>query len=304
MIRQRGLAAITALLIVAVAASAATLMLAQQSAMLDQTAMVAARAQADAYGQAGLDWARGVMAQDPAHVDSLGEGWAQPMAGLPVERAVVSGFIVDEQGKLNLNNLVANGKPSEPDLAAFRLLLANVGLAPELAEAVLDWIDPDGDLAGNGGAEDAYYLALPRPHRAANLPMQQVEELYRVRGFDAKAVARIRPYVTALPGPRTTVNFNTAPEPVLAAFLPKVPREKLAALAAARVKAPLQSKNAIGAATGPEGDLASIQQSLDVKSAFFQASVTVSQDDVQVAGDALLERKANAVTVVWRRPRF
>ena len=62
--RQRGLAAVTALLIVAVAASAAALMLSQQSAMLDQTAMVASRAQADAYAQAGFDWARGVLAED------------------------------------------------------------------------------------------------------------------------------------------------------------------------------------------------------------------------------------------------
>jgi general secretion pathway protein K len=56
--RQRGVAAVTALLIVAVAASAASLMLAQQSAMLSQTALVASRAQADLYARAGLDWAR------------------------------------------------------------------------------------------------------------------------------------------------------------------------------------------------------------------------------------------------------
>ena len=62
--RQRGVAAITAILIVAVAATAASLMLAQQSAMLDQTMLVASRAQADVYSQAGLDWARGVLAQD------------------------------------------------------------------------------------------------------------------------------------------------------------------------------------------------------------------------------------------------
>src|SRR5687768_4816932 len=148
MIRQRGLAAVTALLIVAVAASAATLMLAQQSAMLDQTAMVSSRAQAEAYGQAGFDWARGVLAQDVASVDGLGEGWAQPMAGLPVERAVVSGFIVDEQGKFNLNNLVRpDGKKSERDMEIFGRLLERVGLARELAEAVVDWIDKDSDLA-------------------------------------------------------------------------------------------------------------------------------------------------------------
>lgn len=304
--RERGLAAVTALLIVAVAASAAALMLAQQSAMLDQTAMVSARAQADAYSQAGLDWARGVLAQDgkDPSVDSLAEPWAQPMAGLPVERAVVSGFIVDEQGKLNLNNLVRGDAKSEPDIAVFRRLLSGLGLAEELAEAVVDWIDGNADLAGPGGAEDAYYLSLSRPYRAANQAMQQVEELYRVRGFDAKAVERLRPHVTALPRP-TLVNANTAGAPLLAALLPQVPREQLDAIVAARAKQPFASKNAIVEATKPKGEAAAIQQHLDVKSEFFRAQVQVEQDDVQVAADALLERKAGAraTVMIWRRPR-
>lgn len=307
--RERGLAAVTALLIVAVAASAAALMLSQQAAMLDQTAMVANRAQADAYAQAGFDWARGVLAQDArggAEIDHLGEGWAQPMAGLPVERAVVSGAISDEQGKLNLNNLVVNHKPSEPDVQAFRRLLAHAGLAPELADAVVDWIDRDGDLSGAGGAEDAFYLALPRPYRAANQPMQQVEELYRVRGFDARAVARLRPYVAALPAPaRTRVNVNTAPEPVIAALLPDVAPDRIAALVAMRGKAPLASENAIFQVLQPKSGAAAINTSLDVKSSWFQVAVLVVQDEVHVAGDALVERKpAGATVMIWRRPRF
>lgn len=307
--RERGLAAVTALLIVAVAASAAALMLSQQAAMLDQTAMVANRAQADAYAQAGFDWARGVLAQDArggAEIDHLGEGWAQPMAGLPVERAVVSGAIGDEQGKLNLNNLVVNHKPSEPDVQAFRRLLAHSGLAPELADAVVDWIDRDGDLSGAGGAEDAFYLGLPRPYRAANQPMQQVEELYRVRGFDARAVARLRPYVSALPTPaRTRVNVNTAPEPVIAALLPDVAPDRIAALVEMRRKAPLASENAIFEALQPKAGAAAINTSLDVKSSWFQVGVLVVQDEVHVAGDALVERKPGGATVmIWRRPRF
>ena len=306
MIRQRGLAAVTALLIVAVAASAATLMLAQQSAMLDQTAMVSSRAQAEAYGQAGFDWARGVLAQDVASVDSLGEGWAQPMAGLPVERAVVSGSIVDEQGKFNLNNLVRDGKKSQRDMEIFGRLLERVGLARELAEAVVDWIDKDSDLAGGAGAEDAHYLALPRPHRAANQPMQQVEELYRVRGFDARAVQRLRPHVSALNAPvRTKVNVNTATEAVLSAVLHEVPREQLVTVLATRTKAPYQTTSAIAKATEPKGTLAVIEQDLDVKSGYFMVSVGVAQDDVQIAGDALVERKpTGAAVMIWRRPRF
>ena len=98
--REHGVAAITAILIVAVAASAATFMLAQQSAMVDQATLVQSRAQADAFADAGLDWARGVLAEDArrtGNVDHLGEGWAQPIVGLPVDRALVAGAIADEQ---------------------------------------------------------------------------------------------------------------------------------------------------------------------------------------------------------------
>ncbi len=304
--RQRGLAAVTAILVVAVAASAATLMLAQQSAMLDQATLVASRAQADLYAQAGLDWARGVLAEDARSagaVDSLDEPWAQPIVGLPIERAVVAGAIADEQGKYNVNNLLNGTQKSAADVEIFRRLLGALGLDPELAYAVLDWIDADGDLSGNGGAEDAYYLSLPRPYRAANQPMVQVEELYRVRGFDAAAVAKLRPFVTALSG-RTPVNINTAPAEVLAAILPEVASGKLAQFVKDRRTRPFRAKDQI-ATWAKESPVATVNDNLDVKSAFFSVRIQVAQDDVQLANDALVQRGQNAVTaVVWRRPRY
>jgi general secretion pathway protein K len=301
---QRGLAAVTAILVVAVAASAAALMLAQQSAMLDQTMLVASRAQADLYARAGLDWARGVLLEDArtrGAVDSLDEPWAQPIAALPVERAVVSGSIADEQAKFNLNNLVKGSNRSDADVNAFRRLLASLGLAPDLADAVVDWIDTDDDLTSGAGAENAYYLSLKKPYRAANQPMVQVEELYRVRGFDAAAVARLRPYVTALPGEHTTVNVNTASDLVLAALLQDVPKEKIAKLVIQRRTQPLKSKQEIAAWAAP----AAVPDDLDVKSSFFSVYVLVAQDEVELASDALVQRAQNGVAaIIWRRPRY
>jgi general secretion pathway protein K len=300
---QAGLAAVTALLVVAVSAAAAAVMLSQQSAMLGQVSMVASRAQADAYAQAGLDWARGVLAEDSRKaptVDSLDEGWAMPIAGLPVERALVSGAIADAQGRFNLNNLVVGGKASQADVDIFRRLLASQGASPDLADAVVDWIDPDSEIAGFGGAEDSFYLSLPKPYRAANQPMQQADELYLVHGFDPKLVARLRPLVTALPA-RTAINANTAPEAVLAAMFPDVPAAKIATFAARRRTQPAKSReeaaSLLGIALAPAG--------LEVKSAFFEITVAVAQDDVQLATDALVRRADNgASAIIWRRPRF
>ena len=300
---SRGVAAVTAILIVAVAASAAAMMLSQQSAMIDQTLMVASRAQADLYAQAGVDWARGVLAADRREADSLDEGWAQPIAALPVDRALVAGGIGDEQGKLNLNNLLVNrNTPSGPDVQLFRSLLETLQLPRDLADAVLDWIDDNEDLAGTGGAESAYYLALATPYRPANGTMVQVEELYRVRGFDAKTVARLRPHVTALPA-RTTINVNTASPQLLAAMLGLAP-DKVAALVNERRARPFGTKLEFSAAMTRLG-LASLAVEHDVKSAYFLAHVRVSQDDVHLATEALIHRRdSGAPAIVWRRPRY
>ena len=310
--RQSGVAALIAVLIVAIAASAASYMLAQESATLDQAMMVAARAQADQYAAAGLDWARGVLEQDARSgtaVDSLAEGWAQPIAALPVERAIVAGDIADEQGKFNLNNLVVGGHRSDEDVAIFGRLLAAQGLAPELADAVVDWIDPDDQLTSGAGAENAYYLSLPRPYRAANQPMQQVEELYRVKGFDPAAVAKLLPYVTALPATtRTPINANTASDVVLAAVLPTVAHDAIEQMVKARVAKPFASADAI-AQWAHALDPRASTGALDVKSGYFSVRVRVTQDDVRLGAEALVERDADpgkppATWIVWQRPGY
>ena len=303
--RQSGVAAVTAILIVAVAAAAASLMLAQQSAMLDQTILVSSRAQADVYAQAGLEWARGVLLQDAktSATDTLEEGWARPIAGMPIERAVVAGSIADEQGKFNLNNVIDREARSEPDIKQLRQLLVLLELSPELADAVVDWIDRNDDLTSATGAENGYYLALPRPYRAANAPMVQVDELYRVRGFDAKTVARLRPFVTALPE-RTAINVNTASDVVVAAAF-GVPREKAAELLAERRLKPFADKAAFVERAQRAGLIP--VNDFDVKSGWFIARIQVAQDDVLVATESLLKREAaprGTTRIIWRRPRY
>ncbi len=303
---ERGVAAITAILIVAVAASAASMMLAQQSALLDQTMLVASRAQADVYAQAGLEWARGVLLQDgkTSTVDTLEEGWARPIAGMPIDRAVVAGDIADEQGKFNLNNVIDGTKRSEADIKLLRQILAAVQLSPDLADAVVDWIDGDDDLTGAGGAENAYYLGLPRPYRAANAKMVQVDELYRVRGFDAAAVAKLRPYVTALRD-RTPINANTAPDVVIAAAL-GVPREKVAELIAERRKVAYADKGAFNAALQRASPTFIAVNDFDVKSSWFSVRIQVQQDDVVLGAEALVLRDASrgSAAIIWRRTRY
>lgn len=306
--RERGVAAITAILVVAVAAGAATWMLAQQSATLNQAALVAARAQTDLYADAGLDWARGVLAEDrrSSEIDSLAEIWARPLVGLPVERAVVGGAITDAQSRYNLNNLVKDGLRSDADVQVARRLFESLGLEPQLVDAVVDWIDADSDPTGNAGAEDAYYLALARPYRAANRPLAQLEELYRVRGFDARSVERLRPFATALPE-RTPVNANTAGAEVLSALLPELPADEVKSLVAARAARPFRDREDFVKRLS-KAPPAAIAADLDVKSRHFLVVVSVSQDEVRASAEALVARPATAAgpstAIIWRRPLY
>lgn len=306
--RERGVAAVTAILVVAVAAGAAAWMLAQQSATLNQAALVAARTQADLFADAGLDWARGVLAEDGRNgaIDSLDEAWARPLVGLPVERAVVGGSIADAQSRYNLNNLVKDGARSNADVLIARRLFDALGLEPGLVDAIVDWIDADAEPTGTLGAEDAYYLSLPRPYRTANRPLVQLEELYRVRGFDARRIERLKPFVTALPA-RTPVNANTASAEVLAALLPETGPDEIRALVASRAGKPFRDLQDLGKRLS-KSPPAAIASDLDVKSTHFLVVVSVAQDDVRASAEALVSRPGTgpgpSTAIIWRRPLY
>ena len=72
---------------------------------------------------------------------------------------------------------------------------------------------------------------------AANAPLTRSAELAAVRGFSAAAFARVSPYVVALPSD-AGVNVNTAPAEVLAALLPSLDADAIAAIVAMRREKP------------------------------------------------------------------
>ncbi len=208
---QRGVALITVLLIVAMATTVAAFMAQQQGFWQREFENGRDRAQARRIAQAGVDWARAVLADDAVNnqFDHPREMWAMKLPPIPVEDGEVQGLIVDQQGLFNLNNLVQNGMVNPADLARLQRLLSALGLPPELAYALADWMDADSQPMATGGAEDGYYLNLPKPYRAANRPLVELSELLWVQGFDAQIIKRLSGFVTVLPE-RTQINVNFA----------------------------------------------------------------------------------------------
>ncbi len=243
--RQLGVALITAVLIVAIVSTVAAYLGLGQQVRLRQAQNLFDRAQADAVSAAVYQWAAVMLDEDTktekVKRDDLTETWAQALPPLPVEGGTVQGRIADAQGRFNLNNLVRGSSPSAIDIGVFQRLLFTLGLDPNLSEPLVDWIDPDSQTRPSG-AEDAEYLALDPPYRAANRPLASIDELRLVRGFSAEAVKKLRPYVIALPA-ATPININTAPAPVLSAMFANLPLAAAEQLVAARNSSPWSSVN-------------------------------------------------------------
>lgn len=216
--RQRGVAVVTAMLVVAIGTIIAVNLM--WDATLDQRRTLAALAsdQGLLYLQSAEAWAGDILRQDlvdSPDADHLGEEWAIELAPLPVEGGTIAGRLEDLQGRFNLNNLIGtNGREDPIAVAQFERLLALVGLDPVLAGAVVDWIDADVELRFPDGGEDAAYADTDPQYRTANVLLTSPSELMAINGFDRSAYRALAPYVTALP-PGTSLNVNTAPPLVL-----------------------------------------------------------------------------------------
>jgi len=287
--------------VVALAAMAAAAMLASQSTWSRHAELTSEHVQAQAIVQAGVDWARALLGDDrrSSSVDHLGEPWAMRLPPVPVDNGELFGQIDDQQGAFNLNNLVKNGAVSPPQLAQFRRLLEILGLPDALAASLVDWLDADNEPQPQGGAEDSYYQGLQPPYLAANRPLIDVAELAVVRGFDAAARARLRPFITALPR-FTAVNVNTASPEVLAAVIDGLDLDAARELAAQRSRAYFRNR-ADFVAQLPPGAVAAAND-IATSSDFFQASMRVTIGGAQARGTVLLAREPSGwPAVVWRK---
>lgn len=218
--RQAGVALLTAMLITAIAAVTAVAMASRQHLDIRRTANVIEFDQAYLFSLGVESWAKEVLARDRREnsVDHPEEAWVMILPPIEVEGATVAGRIEDMQGRFNLNNLVDGaGAAVDDEIGRFRRLLRAVGHDEGIADAVVDWIDPDAETRFPDGAEDPVYLEMNPPYRAANSPMVHPSELLLVSGVTPEIFEALVPHVTTLPE-RSTVNVNTATIPVLMAL--------------------------------------------------------------------------------------
>lgn len=218
---QRGVALVTAVLVVAIGTIIAVNLLWQGTLDLRRAEAALAADQGLMYVQGAEAWAADILRQDlvdSPDADHLGEQWAIELPPLPVDGGTIVGRLEDLQGRFNLNNLVGtDGRENQLARRQFERLLLSVEADPALAGAVVDWLDPDTELRFPTGGEDVVYSDDEPPYRTANSTITSASELMAVTGFDREIFGRLAPYVTVLPV-GTKLNVNTASEVLLASL--------------------------------------------------------------------------------------
>jgi general secretion pathway protein K len=212
---QRGIALILALMVMSLATMTAVSLSSDQQLFFRRTENLLYHEQAYQYLLGAEDWGKQVLARDftANKIDSKKDDWATILPPIPVEGGTVGGTIEDLQGRFNINNL-ADPKDTA-SLEAFRELLSINKIPPDLANAVLDWLDTDQNARFPDGAEDVDYTQGERAYRAANGLMGSVSELLYIKGFTYPMYEALAPALIALPSSGIPVNVNTATPLVL-----------------------------------------------------------------------------------------
>ena len=301
--QQRGVALLTAMLIVALVTIIGAGMLSQMNLALHRSGNIWQSEQAWWYAVGIENWLGKLLRQDAefTDIDSLNEPWAEPVDYLPLDGGALQGQVLDLQGRFNLNNL--SGSDVEPAQAQLQRLVELVGntdqvTARTVAAATRDWIDADVNPTLPDGAEDDYYLGLTPAYRAGNIEMSSASELRMVKGMTPELYAALEPYICALPEV-TPINVNTAPAAVLTAIAPELPPGTGEALVESRADEPWETVEAFlrdPALAGCEID----SGLLSVTTNYFLATGQITVDRAQIRFFSVLERADNGAVRTLR----
>jgi general secretion pathway protein K len=287
---DRGVAMITAMLIVALATIIAANLAWDNALDVRRTMVLLHRDQAVQVALGAESWVSSILRQDleDSQTDHLGEIWASELPGLPIEGGDVFGTIEDLQGRFNINNLIgSNGKVDPEALEQFRRLLLALSLDPRFAGISADWIDSDADASFPDGAEDGIYTAFLPPYQTANQELVNVTELMALEGMDKLTFDVLAPNITALPA-GTGINVNTATPAVLQSLDENIGADDVERLVADRESAGFQDlTTTFSSLVTPD-----VRNRLEETSNYFQLKVVVRIDTVRVTLYSILHRTA------------
>ena len=313
-VRQEGVAIVTALLLTTLAITIVASLFWQQQVQVRSIENQRLQLQKQWILRGALDWTRLILREDArlSSVDNLDEPWAVPLAetrldqyvenarnGSDVPDATLSGGIVDAESRFNITNLCQGGTVNPVEVAAFARLLSGAQQNPSLAQATAELMaSAQSGAANNASAGDASAMG-DTAGSARSLGIRQAEDLLAVPGFTPAALAAIRDFIVVLPVV-TPINVNTASAEVLAARIDTLSLSDATALVAARQSAWFRDINDFTQRMGGKA-LSSGAGEVAVSTGYFLVNGQVRLDRAGMNMQALIERSGLNTRVVWIR---
>ena len=314
--RQRGAALLLALLTVALVATLASAALWRHWRNVEVETSDRSRMQAGWVLSGALDWARLILREDAraGGPDHLGEPWSVPLQESRLstflaidpsqadgsDAVFLSGQITDAQARLNLRNLVQDGKVSEPDQQALARLFELLGLEPAEAETLganlLVALGPAAGVPASAASDAAAEPAASGDRPVPLVPRRQDQLAWL--GLSEATAQALAAHVTILPL-RTPLNVNTAGAEVLSASIPGLDLTDAQAIVSARQRAPFRALSALAPLLPPDsGALAPARFSVGTR--FFEVRGRLRMEDLLVEEHSLVLRNGMEVTILWR----
>ena len=301
--RERGAALLAAMLTVTLVATLAATALWQQWRSVEVEAAERARVQSAWLLTGALDWARLILRQDAnaGGADHLAEPWAVPLQEARLSTflstdtstadadrdAFLSGQITDLQGRMNLTNLIEDGKVSIPASQALARLFDQLGLpATDLTQLTLQLL-----------AASQVVKAGEAPNQQSPLMPRTVDQLAWF-GLSKATVNALKPFVTFLPE-RTPLNINTASAEVIQATVPGVEMAEATRLVGARERAHFATLADAARLVPAIGD-SGVGNLLAVNSRFFEVRGRVRLDQAVVEEVSVVQRDGLTVRTLMR----
>ena len=300
--RQRGVAIITALLIVAIATTVSVTISTRLQLDVRRTGNVIAGEQAYLLALTAENWSQRILKDDREEndTDHLGENWAIE-AVVPIEEGmIIKGSLTDLQSCFNLNSVL--GADTDNALARTRLerLLGNLNIDKGHAQAIIDWLDSDLQTTIPDGAEDVYYMNLERPYRTANTPMLSISELRLIKGFeDPEVYETLLPHVCAF-GVNTPININTASAEVLRSLADEISDSDVDKIIEQRNDTAFKSINEFTSFNNLKKKITSTE-SLSVDTEYFMLMTETTIGQVTVTTYSIIHRTSEGNTTVIAR---
>ncbi|UTH72283.1 type II secretion system minor pseudopilin GspK [Chromobacterium sp. IIBBL 290-4] len=296
---QSGMAVIMALLIVALATTAASLVLWQQGLWWHQLENDKSRAQLRLVADAGLGWAMEILRfnNGPAGngVVALSQLWAQPLPQTEAQGVKVSGSLSDLQGRFNINSLVVNGQTNADQLTFYKRLLTNLQLPSKLSDPVVK------ALRGGKGEDEKPVGGDAAAAPASSHPLLRVEMLRWLPGYTPEVMEKLLPHIAALPSTVNQINVNTATDKVLKTMLPGAGDGNLLVMLKQRQSNYFKDAADFKARLPAPGTVAYPDGGIVTASNYFQLDSKSSYGKAKLAMRAMIYSNQNVVRLVWRQ---